>query len=150
MKIFKRYIFDQSFGGVTQKISLPRPSEVLSHFGWKFKTSASRNFKFCQKLVFIGTLTGKNLVSISLTILEKFKIEDFVFSIPHLVGKISSIFYLLGEEIKRQNLQFWISQEWFEVSVPIFHQLLTFIGTRFVQILMGLGCLGFGFPAKNV
>ena len=50
LKISKRYIYDQSFGGVTQKISLPRPSEVLSHFGWKFKTSASRNFKFGENL----------------------------------------------------------------------------------------------------
>ena len=99
--------------------------------------------------ILMSTLTGKNLVSISLTILEKFKIEDFVFSIPHLVGKISSIFYLLGEEIKRQNLQFWISQEWFEVSVPNFYQLLTFIGTRFVQILMGLGASDLDFLPKT-
>ena len=35
---------------------------------------------------------------------EKSKIEYFVFSIPHLVGKKSSIFYLLGEELKKQNL----------------------------------------------
>ena len=40
-----------------------------------------------ESWILMGTTTGKNLVSISLTILEKSKIEDFVSLFPHLVGK---------------------------------------------------------------
>ena len=50
--------------------------------GWYLESLNEGQRGFLLKLT-----TGENLVSISLTTFEKFKIEDFVSSFPHLVGK---------------------------------------------------------------
>ena len=39
----------------------------------------------------------------------------------------------MGDRKKRKIVEFLISQKWFELSKPNFHQLLTFILTCFVQ-----------------
>ena len=41
-----------------------------------------------------------------------------------------------------------MSQKWFEISTPNFHQLLTSIGTRFVLNLKAFGLLDLNFPPK--
>ena len=58
--------------------------------------------------------------------------------------------YQLGKDLKEKNAQILISQKWFEISTPNFHQLLTSIGTRFASNMKALGASKFGFPAKNV
>ena len=55
-----------------------------------------------------------------------------------------------GIERKGKRAKFWISQKWFEISTPNFHQLLTSLGTRFVPKIKVLGASKFGFPAKNL
>ena len=55
-----------------------------------------------------------------------------------------------GIERNRKDAKFWISQKWFEISTPNFHQLLTSLGTRFVPKIKVLGASKFGFPAKNL
>ena len=50
-------------------------------------------------------------------------------------------FYQLGRELKEKNVQISISQKWFEISIPNFHQLLTSIGTRSVPNMKGIAHL---------
>ena len=49
--------------------------------------------------------------------------------------------FQLGGELRPKIFQFLISQKWFEISAPNFHQLLTSIGTRFVLNLKGIAHL---------
>ena len=58
-------------------------------------------------------------------------------------------FYQLGRELKEKNVQISISQKWFEISTPNFHQLLTSIGTHFVPNLKAFGALDLDFPPKT-
>ena len=58
--------------------------------------------------------------------------------------------YAKGKELEWKNDKIWISQKWFEISTPNFHQLLTSLGTRFVPKIKVLGASKFGFPAKNL
>ena len=57
-------------------------------------------------------------------------------------------FYQLGKELKEKNVQISISQKWFEISTPNFHQLFTSIVTRFVLNLKAFGALDLDFPPK--
>ena len=86
------------------------------------------------------------------TTFEKLKFKHFSHLIPSLVGKkiVSKkyFFYQLGRELKEKNVQISISQKWFEISTPNFHQLLTSIGTRFVPNLKTFGASDLDFPPK--
>ena len=80
----------------------------------------SSNFvKSCLQL---RSSTGKNLVLISQTTFEWSKIDHFYVSFPHLQGKNLLKSYLVGEEMIIKNGQSWITQKWFEISTPNFHQ----------------------------
>ena len=50
-------------------------------------------------------------------------------------------FYIVGDTWKKKNLQIWISQKWFEISILNFHHLLTSIGTRPVPNMKGIAHL---------
>ena len=56
--------------------------------------------------------------------------------------------YLVGDELNTQNLQFWISQKWLEISTPNFYQLSTSMKTRFVQKIKVIGAQNLDFPPK--
>ena len=43
--------------------------------------------------------------------------------------------------MRKKKFQFQISQRWLEIFTPIFHRLLTFKGTRFLQNFKALGAL---------
>ena len=106
---------------------------------------------FSVQIGFLERLTtGENLVLISQSTFEKFKINRFVFSMCLQLGKKILTFYLVGGKLKRQNCWFRISQKWIEISTTNFHQLLTFLKTRFAFENQGHRCSKFGFPAKNL
>ena len=56
----------------------------------------------------------------------------------------------MGDTWKKKNLQFSISQKWFEILALIFHKLLAFMGTRFVENLKALDALDLDFPPKKL
>ena len=58
-------------------------------------------------------------------------------------GKL--ILYQVGKELKEKKPQISISQKWFEISTPNFHQLLTSIGTHFAQEMKAVGTLDLNF-----
>ena len=58
-------------------------------------------------------------------------------------------FYIVWDTWKKKSFQFWISQKWFEISTPNFHQLFTSIGTRFVPSLKAFGASDLDFPPKT-
>ena len=49
----------------------------------------------------------------------------------------------------KRNFRIWISQKWFEISTPNFHQLLTLLGTRFVLNMKALAALNLNSPPKT-
>ena len=53
-----------------------------------------------------------------------------------------------GGHLEEKNLQISISQKWFEISTPNFYQLLTSIGTHFVQNFKAFGAWDLDFPPK--
>ena len=57
-------------------------------------------------------------------------------------------FYVVGDTWKTKNFKIWISQKWFEISTPNFHQLFTSICTRFVPNLKAFGALDLNFLPK--
>ena len=57
--------------------------------------------------------------------------------------------YVVGDTWKTKNFKISISQKWFEISTPNFHQLLTSIGTHFVPNLKAFGALDLDFPPKT-
>ena len=94
--------------------------------------------------------TGKNLVLISITNSHLFKFEHLFFSIYLQLGKKILIFYLVGGKLKRQNIWFWISQKWIEISTPNFHQLLTSMKTRFALKIKVIGAQNLDFLPKTL
>ena len=59
----------------------------------------------------LSLTTGENLVLISHITFEISKIEQISYKL---------FLYAKGKELERQNVQFWISQKWFEISQQIF------------------------------
>ena len=132
----------------------PRPFEVLDVFGGKSKSEAPNAFKFGTKRV---TIEVNNWWKFGVDISNHFwEIEIWTFfsfnSFPSWYkNSFWKLFlYQLGKDLKEKNAQILISQKWFEISTPNFHQLLTSIGTRFAPNMKALGASKFGFPAKNV
>ena len=65
-----------------------------------------------------------------------------------LVKTLKLFLYLFGDELKGQNLQFWISQKWLEISTPNFYQLSTSMKIRFLQKIKVIGAQNLDFPPK--
>ena len=130
----------------------PRPFKVLDVFGRKSKSKAPNAFKFGTKRV---TMKVNNWWKFGVDISNHFwEIKNLTFfhsnSFP-LAYKNSFrklFFYLMGNELKRQNGWVWISQRWFEILIPNFHQLYL-IGTRFVPNMKVLGAQNLDFPPKT-
>ena len=133
-------------------MDLPRPFEVLEAFGGKSKSEAPRAFKFCAKRFPIKVNNWwKFGVDISNQLWDIQIWKFFFFKVPPTRYKNSFwklFLYLFGDELKGQNLQFWISQKWLEISTPNFYQLSTSIKTRFVQKIKVIGPQNFDFPPK--
>ena len=142
----------QSLEGVAQKLDLPRPFDVLDTFGGKSKSKAPRALKFCTKRVPIKV---NNWWKFGVDISNHFwDIQFWTFftfnSLPswkeNSFWKVFS--FQLGRELKVKNIQFRISQKWFEISTPNFHQLLTSLGNRFVPNMKALAASDLDFPPK--
>ena len=133
-------------------MDLPRPFEVLDIFGGKSKSNAPKAFKFSTKWVPIEV---NNWWKFGVDILNHFwEIQNLTFfhsnSFP-LAYKNSFrklFLYAKGKELQWKNVKFWISQKWFEISTPNFHQLFTSIGTHFVPNLKAFGGSDLDFPPK--
>ena len=130
-----------------------RPFEVLDIFGGKFKSNAPKAFKFSTKRVPIEVNNWwKFGVDISnhfweIQNLTFFHSNSFPLAYKNSFRKL--FFYIVGDTWKTKNLKIWISQKWFEISTPNFHQLLTSIGTHFVPNLKAFGALDLDFPPKT-
>ena len=146
--------FPQNLRGVAKKGPLPQPLEVSEGFGRKCKSKAPRAFKFCSKRIPIKVNNWwKFGVDISNQLWDIQIWKFFFLKVPptRYKNNFQKLFlYQLGKELKEKNVQILISQKWFEISTPNFHQLLTSIGTRFAPNMKALGASKFGFPAKNV
>ena len=130
----------------------PRPFEVLDIFGGKSKSNAPKVFKFGTKRV---TIEVNNWWKFGVDISNHFwEIQNwrfFVLQVSPTMYKnnFQKLFsYIVGDTWKRKSLRFWISEKWFEISRPNFHQLLTLIGTHFVPNLKAFG-LDLDFPPKT-
>ena len=133
-------------------MDLPRPFEVLEAFGGKSKSKAPRAFKFCAKRVPIEVNNWWKFGVDIFNQLWDIQIWKFFFlKVPptRYKNNFQKLFlYLVGGTLKKKNFQIWISQSWLEISTPNFHQLLTSMGTRFVQNLKALGASDLDFPPK--
>ena len=131
----------------------PRPFEVLDIFGEKSKSNAPKVFKFGTKRVPIEVNNWwKFGVDISNHFWEIQNLRFFVFQVSPTWKKNNFqklFFYQLGRELKEKNVQISISQKWFEISTPIFHQLFTWIVNRFVPNLKAFGASDLDFPPKT-
>ena len=75
------------FEGCSSKIGPATPIRSFLHFWREIQILSTYDLDFLHKAGFLLRLTtGKNLVLISLTTFEKFKIEHFVFSIHPQIG----------------------------------------------------------------
>ena len=133
-------------------MDLPRPFEVLEAFGGKSKSEAPRAFKFCAKRV---PTEVNNWWKFGVDIFNQLwdiQIWKFFFlKVPptRYKNNFQKLFlYLVGGTLKKKNFQIQISQSWFKISTPNFHQLLPSIGTRFVPNFMALGASDLDFPPK--
>ena len=137
---------------MAQKLGLPHPFEVLDVFGGKSKSKAPRAFKFGTKWVPIEVNNWwKFGVDISNHFWEIQILRFFVFQVSPTTYKnyFWKLFsFQLGGKLRPKKFQFSISQKWFEISAPNFHQLLTSIGTRFVPNLKALGASDLDFLPK--
>ena len=95
------------FGGVAQKLNLPRPFEVLDVFGGKSKSEAPNAFKFGTKRV---TIEVNNWWKFGVDISNHFwEIEIWTFfsfnSLPSWYKNSfwKVFFYQLGKELKEKN-----------------------------------------------
>ena len=132
----------------------PRPFEVLNVFGGKSKSNAPKAFKFGTKRVPIKVNNwwkfGIDIFN-QLWDIQIWKI--FFLKVPptRYKNNFQKLFsFQLGGKLRPKIFQFSISQKWFEISAPNFHQLLTSIGTRFVPNMKAFKSLEFEFPAKNL
>ena len=121
----------------------PRPFEVLDIFGGKSKSDAPKVFKFGTKRVPIEV---NNWWKFGADISNHFwEIENWNFfglSLPPSwkENNFQKLFsFQLGGKLRPKKFQFLISQKWFEISAPNFHQLLTLMGTRFESNMKALG-----------
>ena len=121
--------FSPNLKGVAQKLGPPRPFEVLDAFGGKSKSKAPNTFKFDTKWVPIEVDNWwKFGVDISNLLWEiwNWRFCPFNSSLTRYKNSFWKLFlYLVRDELKRQNLQFQISQKWLEISTPNFYQLST-------------------------
>ena len=133
-------------------MDLPRPFEVLEAFGGKSKSEAPRAFKFCAKRVPIEVNNWWKFGVDIFNQLWDIQIWKFFFlKVPptRYKNNFQKLFlYLVGGTLKKKNFQIWISQSWLEISTPNFHQLLTSIGTHFVQNFKALSASDLDFPPK--
>ena len=134
-------------------MGLPHPFEVLDVFGRKFKFKAPNAFKFSTKWVPIEVNNWwKFGVDISNHFWEIQILRFFVFQVSPTAYKnnFQKLFlYVVGDTWTTKNLKIWISQKWFEISTPNFHQLSTSIGTRFVLNLKAPCALDLDFLPKT-
>ena len=130
----------------------PRPFEVLETFGGKSKSEAPRAFKFCAKLIPTEVDNWwKFGVDISNQLWDIPIWKFYSFKVPPTRYKNSFwklFLYLVGGTLRKKNFQIWISQSWLEILTLNFHQLLTFIGTRFAQNFIALGASDLDFLPK--
>ena len=138
---------------MAQNLGLPCPLEVLDVFGRKSKSKAPKAFKFGTKRVPIEVYNWwKFGVDISnhfweIQILSFFHSNSFPLAYKNNFRKL--FLYAKGKELEWKNVKFWISQKWFEISTPNFHQLFTSIGTHFVPNLKAFGALDLDFLPKT-
>ena len=95
---------------------------------WKFGVDISNHFWEIQNLTF-------------------FHSNSFPLAYKNSFWKL--FLYAKGKELEWKNDKIWISQKWFEISTPNFHQLFTSIGTHFVLNLKAFGALDLDFPPKT-
>ena len=130
----------------------PRPFEVLNVFGGKSKSNAPKAFKFGTKWVPIEVNNWwKFGVDISNHFWEIQNLRFFLFQVSPTMYKnnFQKLFsYIVGDTWKRKNLRFWISQKWFEISTPNFHQLLYSWEINFPPNLMLLATSKMDFLPK--
>ena len=128
------------------------PFEVLDVFGGKSKSKAPKAFKFSTKRVPIEVNNWwKFGVDISnhfweIQNLTFFHSNSFPLAYKNSFWKL--FLYAKRKELQWKNVKFWISQNWFEISTPNFHQLFTSIGTHFVPNLKAFGGSALDFPPK--
>ena len=112
-------------------MGLPCPFCVLYIFGGQSKSEASRAFKFGAKWVPIEVNNWwKFGVDISnhfweIQNLTFFHSNSFPLAYKNSFRKL--FLYAKGKELEWKNDKIWISQKWFEISTPNFHQLFTSI-----------------------
>ena len=145
--------FSPNLEGVAQKMGPPRPFQFWTSQGRGSLLRWAMPFKFCTKRVPIEV---NKWWKFGIDISNHFwEIEIWTFfsfnSLPswkeNSFWKVFS--FQLGKELKVKNIQFRISQKWFEISTPNFHQLLTSLGNRFVPNMKALGALDLHFPPKT-
>ena len=152
MYIFKKETNFLSFMGVAQK----NARQALLKFWIVF---AGNPFwvkleapKLVESWILISTTIGENLVSISQTTFEKFKFNQ-ILSLP--LDNQSYILYLWISKMYHWFLQwtinlgwFWITQKWFEILTPKFHQLMYPWVFNFPPNLLSLAWLKMDFLPK--
>ena len=120
-------------------MELPCPCEVLNVFGGKSKSNAPKAFKFGTKRVPIEVNNWWKFgadISNHFWEIENWNFFDLNSPPSWKENSFWKLFlYIVGDNWKNKNLQFWISQKWFKISTPNFHQLFTSIVTRFVPNL---------------
>ena len=138
---------------VAQKLSLPHPFQFQTSQGHGSLLRWAMPFKSGTKRVPIEVNNWwKFGADISNHFWEIKNWNFFGLSLPPSWKENSFwklFFYIVGDTWKTKNLRFWISQKWFEISTPNFHQLLTSIGTHFVPNLKALGALDLDFQPKT-
>ena len=132
---------------------MPHSFEFLDIFGGKSKHWASMTLIFSKKHILREVDNWwKFGVDISNHFWEIQNLRFFVFQGSPTMYKNSFwklFFYIVGDTWKTKNLRFWISQKWFEISTPNFHQLLTSIGTHFGLNLKAFSALDLDFLPKT-
>ena len=135
-----------------QKIGPLRLLEVLDAFGGKSKSEPPKAFKFGTKWVPIEVNNWwKFGVDISnhfweIQNLTFFHCNSFPLAFKNSFWKL--FLYAKGKELEWKNFKFLISQKWFEISTPNFHQLFTSIVTCFVPNLKTFSALDLDFLPK--
>ena len=134
-------------------MGLLRPFGVLDVFGGKSKSEAPKAFIFGAKWVPSEVYNWWKFgadISNHFWEIENWKIFGLNSPPSWKENSFWKLFsFQLGGKLRPKKLQFSISQKWFEISAPNFHQLLTSIGTHFVPNLKAFGALDLDFPPKT-
>ena len=126
LQLRKKWILTK-FEGCGSKKKPATPIWSFRCFWWEIQIQCTKSLQIWYK---VGTYWGEQLVKIwcwylkSLLRNSNFKIFCLP-SVPHLEKNSfwKLFFFQVGDTWKTKNLKFWISQKWFEISTPNFHQL---------------------------